>query len=88
MNGDDGFEELRTLFAEDVAAKIKTLQVALTDSDWDAIDRILHQLGGTAKSFGYPEISVTARELERSVRKISLEEAAVFIKKISDMFVL
>jgi len=88
MNGDDGFEELRTMFAEDLAEKIKALQVALTNSNWDSITKISHQIGGTAKSFGYPEISAAAHELERSSRKISLEEAAVLVKKISEMFVL
>jgi HPt (histidine-containing phosphotransfer) domain-containing protein len=88
MNRDDGFEELRTMFAEDLAEKIKALQAALTDSNWESIVKISHQIGGTAKSFGYPEISAAAHELERSSGKISLEEAAVLVKKISELFVL
>jgi HPt (histidine-containing phosphotransfer) domain-containing protein len=88
MSRDDGFEELKTLFAEDLAEKIKALQAAVTDSDWNAISKISHQIGGTAKSFGYPEISAMAHELERSAQKISLEDAAELVKKISGMFVL
>jgi len=88
VSRDDGFEELKTLFAEDLAVKIKSLQVAVSDSDWDAISRISHQIGGTAKSFGYAEISAVAHELERSARKISLEDAGELVKKISGMSVL
>ncbi len=88
MTRDDGFEELRTMFAEDLAEKVKALQAALANSNWDCITKISHQIGGTAKSFGFPEISAAAHELERSSRKISLEEAAVLVKKISQMFVL
>ena len=85
---DEGFEELKTLFTEDMAEKIRSLQKAVADSNWDAISRISHQIGGTAKSFGYPEISTFAHELERSAGKISLEDAAGLVKKISDIFVL
>ncbi len=88
MSDDSGFEELRNLFAEDLAEKIKTLQTALVNSNWDTICKISHQIGGTAKSFGYPEISTTAHELERSVGKISLQDAAVLVNKISEMSVL
>ena len=88
MSRDDGFENLRTLFAADLAEKIKTLQAAVRDANWDAIGRISHQIIGTAKSFGYPELSVLAAELERSISKKSLEYSADLVKKISDLFVL
>ena len=55
MTRDDGFEELRTMFAEDLAEKVKALQAALANSNWDCITKISHQIGGTAKSFGFPE---------------------------------
>ncbi|HUI31632.1 MAG TPA: Hpt domain-containing protein [Candidatus Acidoferrales bacterium] len=88
MSNDEGFEHLKTLFHDDMAEKIKALQSAVVDSNWDAVGRLSHQIGGTAKSFGYPEISTMAHELERSVRKISLGEVADLVKKISDALVL
>jgi HPt (histidine-containing phosphotransfer) domain-containing protein len=88
MSRDDEFEELRSLFAEDLAEKIKELQKAVANSDHDVICKISHQIGGSAKSFGYPEVSELAHELERSARGISLEDAAVLVKKMSEAFVL
>jgi len=88
VSRDDAFEELKTLFAEDLAGKVRALQDAVTASDWEAISKISHQIGGTAKSFGYPEVSSLAHELERTAREISLGDAAALVKKISDALVL
>ena len=76
------------MFAADLAEKIKTLHCAVDDADWEVIGRVSHQIGGTAKSFGFPEISTVASELEQSVGNKSLEYSAGLVKKISDLFVL
>ncbi len=88
MSEEEGFEQLRKKFLEDLAVKVKNLEAAVAESNWDAISRISHQIGGSAKSFGYPDVSAAARELERSVRKISLIDAAGLVKKILDNSVL
>ena len=88
MNRDDSFENLKTLFAAELAEKIKTLQAAVRDANWDTIGRISHQIRGTAKSFGYSEVSVLAAELEQAVAQKSLDYSADLVKRISDLFVL
>ena len=88
MNRDDGFENLRTLFAADLLEKVETLKAALRDADWDEVNAIAHRIRGTAKSFGYPEISRVAAELEHSADEKSLESSSDLVKKISELIVL
>ncbi len=88
MNRDDGFENLRTLFAADLLEKIEALQAALRDANWEGVNSISHQITGTAKSFGYPEISRVAAELEHSAGEKRLDHSIGLVKKISDLIVL
>ncbi len=88
MNRDDGFEKLRTLFAADLSEKIRALEVALRAAEWNEVSSISHQIKGTAKSFGYPEISSVAAEIEDSASKRSLEYTEGLVKRISDLIVL
>ncbi len=88
MSRDDSFEDLRTLFAADLLKKVKALQAALRDANWDQIDRISHQIIGTAESFGYPEISAVASELQQSASEKRLDSSEDLLKKISDLIVL
>ena len=88
MIEDEGFERLRVLFAEDMAEKVRSLRSLMREANWPEIGKIAHQIGGTARSFGYPEISDVANELERSTGRISLEEATLLVDKISEKFVL
>ncbi len=92
MKRDETFEKLKSLFIADLKEKIKTLLRTIDDTnlangtcDWETVDKIAHQIKGTAKSFGYSEISTVADELERSVEKKSLEHSGSLIKKISDL---
>lgn len=85
---DQSFEDLKTLFAADLSGKIIALKAAIRDANWDAIRTISHQISGVATSFGYPEISMLASELERSVEQNSLDYSADLVKKISELFVL
>lgn len=88
MNRDDSFEDLRTLFAADLNEKLKGLQAALRDANWDEVGAIAHKISGTAKSFGFPEVSSVAADLERSSEAKSLDRSAELVKKISDLAVL
>jgi len=92
LKKDKAFESLKKSFAADLEGKVKTLQLTIADSnfggkkcDWETIFRIAHQIRGTARSFGFSEISMAAGELEQSVAKKSLEHTARLVRRISDL---
>jgi len=88
LKTEDSFESLKTLFETDLAEKIRVLETAICDANWETIGRVSHQISGTAESFGYPDITDVAVELERSVGKRSLDYSADLVKRISELFVL
>jgi len=92
LKRDKAFEKLKSSFAKDLAEKVKALQKAVTGThpinktcDWEMVGRIAHQIKGTARSFGYSEISIVADELEQSVGKKSLEYTTGLVRRISDL---
>jgi len=88
LSKDYTFEELKALFAADLSQKMKVLQDAVGNGSWETISRISHQIKGTAKSFGFTNISALAAELEQSIAQNRLELAPGLVKKISDASVL
>lgn len=49
--------ELRRTYLKSLAVKLEELAAAITGRDFDAAVRIGHQLKGSGKSYGYPDIS-------------------------------
>jgi len=89
---DTGFENLKKSFTVDLGEKVKVLRTAVGDfdssskgCDWETVGRIAHQIRGTAKSFGFSEISTTADELEQFAAKRSLEQTVRLVRRISDL---
>ena len=92
LKKDKTFENLKKSFAADLEGKMMVLQSTLGGSnaegkkcDWESISRIVHQIRGTARSFGFSEISAVADELEQFVAKKSLEHTKRLIRRISDL---
>jgi len=88
LSQENSFEELKKLFAADLTEKVKLLQVAVRETNWETIARISHQIKGTAKSFGFTEVSVLADELEQSAAQKMFEKTVEIIREISDRSVL
>ena len=52
------------------------LQSVLCDSDEELLQRVVHQLAGSAHNYGYPQISECALELQGGLRSGAIEPAA------------
>lgn len=88
MSQDYSFEDLKNLFCADLGEKVKSLEAAVSTGNWETVGRISHQIKGTAKSFGFAEISYLAAELEQSAAQKKPEYSADLVRKISDRSVL
>ncbi len=62
-------QQLRTRFTERALRERDELQAALSTGDHATAIRILHSLAGNAGMFGYPKLSVAARELEEALER-------------------
>jgi HPt (histidine-containing phosphotransfer) domain-containing protein len=54
-------------FADALPARVQAIAQLLAAADHSAAARLAHQLKGAAGSYGYPEISELARQLEQQM---------------------
>lgn len=71
---DDELDELRKEFLAEAAEKAREIQEALdgqrTSASLDRLAYLAHQLKGSGGSYGYPQISTTAAEIEDGVEQL------------------
>ena len=66
--GDPEMASLVRLFVADLAEDVERMRAALDGGDLDALRRIVHNLKGSAGSYGFPSITERASRLEASLR--------------------
>ena len=67
LSDDDDMRELIEWFVADVAKDAVRVARALEEGDHDRLAVLAHQLKGSAGSYGFPEVTKLAGELEHSV---------------------
>jgi HPt (histidine-containing phosphotransfer) domain-containing protein len=58
-------EDLVDQYLSDMPARIERLNSSFANCDWEQISRNVHQLKGSAGSYGFPAISIQAERLEQ-----------------------
>ncbi|QDT76340.1 Hpt domain protein (plasmid) [Lacipirellula limnantheis] len=85
MNTFSELEDLINQYLSDMPARIERLSRTFVDGDWELLNRSVHQLKGSAGSYGFPAISVAADRLETLLadRRNSPEVAAALADLIA-----
>ncbi|TBW49848.1 response regulator [Marinobacter halodurans] len=65
----DGIRALVEQFRTGLPERIRTLETALADADWPALQRQVHQIKGTAGAMGYPRMTEQAGVVEGAIRR-------------------
>jgi HPt (histidine-containing phosphotransfer) domain-containing protein len=63
-NMDSVIEELRVSYLKSVSDKLVELSRAVTERDFPTVMRIGHQLKGSGRSYGYPDISTLGEQTQ------------------------
>jgi HPt (histidine-containing phosphotransfer) domain-containing protein len=73
----DKLDALNKKYAANAGSRVAEIEACLnayiagsSDTDLEALYRKAHALAGTAKTFGLPEMSVTAKKLELEARTV------------------
>ena len=69
QSDDPGFAGLVELFVSELGEEVDALRRALLASDAQELARLAHQLKGSCGSYGFPELSRRAAELERAAKQ-------------------
>jgi CheY-like chemotaxis protein/HPt (histidine-containing phosphotransfer) domain-containing protein len=72
---DEGFAQLVEQFVRELSDEVLALRAKFEQGDLPGLARIAHQLKGSCGSYGFPELSRRAAELERCVKDGAASEA-------------
>jgi len=60
-------DELMSIFIDGCRQRLESVTTALTHEDWDALRTAAHNVKGSAVTFGYPELSEMATEVQLAI---------------------
>jgi|SRR4051812_2071887 HPt (histidine-containing phosphotransfer) domain-containing protein len=63
---DPDMAELVALFVAELPSRVDAIRQAATPNDWNEVRLLAHQLKGAGGSYGFPQITAAAAELERA----------------------
>ncbi len=75
LKKDPEYQLLVQSFNDNLIFHGQQIKEAITQKDWDKLRAESHKLKGTAASFGYPEISRTASNVERMIKNNQIVDA-------------
>ncbi len=82
---DASFREIVEQFLQGLGERIRGMEQALRDANFDALRMAAHQLKGSGGGYGYPQLSHQASELERLALKRSLDECLSGVDDIKQL---
>ena len=65
--------ELIEFFIEELPERVDSLRSAVSDEDFELVQRLAHQLKGAAPGYGFPQIGTAAGALEAELREATIQ---------------
>jgi HPt (histidine-containing phosphotransfer) domain-containing protein len=66
LGNDPDLADLVDLFVEEIPRRVRSMEDALGDFDWELLRTLTHQMSGAAGSYGFHGLTAHARELENA----------------------
>jgi HPt (histidine-containing phosphotransfer) domain-containing protein len=70
-------------FVNELPARVDQMRVAYENLDWERLTRLAHQLKGAGGSYGYPQISGLAAEMEAQFRQHDAEDFPTWMQALT-----
>ncbi|MGD8568988.1 MAG: ATP-binding protein [Gammaproteobacteria bacterium] len=67
LRDDPEYQQLLKQFEQDLPDKLDAIQIALASQNWQELREHVHKLKGLGSSFGYPQISEIAAQIQKSI---------------------
>ena len=89
FHSDPEMLDLVGIFIDSLGERMTQIESAVEHHDFDALERMTHQIAGAAGGYGYPTITVAARKVENLIRDNksvdSILAAADGLSKLCDL---
>ena len=82
---DQDFSDLIGLFVSELPDRLATIQAALRDADYAAIERLAHQLKGAAPGYGFPTIGEAAEHVEDWFQSLNASPTSEQLSEVRHM---
>jgi HPt (histidine-containing phosphotransfer) domain-containing protein len=66
LGADPDLADLVDLFVEEIPGRVRAMEEALRELDWDLLRTLTHQMSGAGGSYGFPGLTPCARNLENA----------------------
>ena len=83
MGDDPDFGELVELYVSEMPDRVAVLENALATGDRELLQRTAHQMKGASGSYGFPQLTPYAAQLEGAVRDAAPEDE--ILEALSDL---
>ncbi len=70
---DPSFADIVIEFVDGLEDRVRAMEEAINQSDFEALRTAAHQLKGSGGGYGYPDLSTTSAELEQYAKAEGLE---------------
>ena len=68
FHSDPEMSDLVGIFIDSLSERLLQIESAVEHHDFDALERMTHQIAGAAGGYGFPSITVAARKVENMIR--------------------
>jgi HPt (histidine-containing phosphotransfer) domain-containing protein len=67
--------DLIELFVEELPERVVRMKQAAGEENWQEVGRLAHQLKGAGGSYGFPQLTAAAWQVERAAREVGSARA-------------
>jgi HPt (histidine-containing phosphotransfer) domain-containing protein len=86
LASDPDLSELVELFVSELPDRIRVMQSALDQRDFEALGRFAHQLKGASGSYGFAQLMPALKQLELSARENPAEQTVcAALQEVADL---
>jgi len=82
LEEDADLRDIVEQFVEALPVRLEELRQAHETLDWDQLTTLAHRLKGASGSYGYPDLSAIAAEMEKAFRAHSGDDCADWFARI------
>ncbi|CAK0762227.1 two-component system, sensor histidine kinase [Gammaproteobacteria bacterium] len=76
------FQEMRNNFVRELPTKLRNIEIAYQSKDWSVVSGLAHQLKGVATTFGFPDMTRIAGDLEFQVLRGDYDPVGYLIPEL------
>jgi len=82
---DPTFADIVVEFVNDLPKRLRSLEEALQQADFDKLSSAAHQLKGSGGGYGYPILTERASKLEQQARINAFDECSALLEELKQI---